>query len=132
MTTTRAFTIEGSSVSDGSSDEIADSDNESYVVERIKVIDEEGNLGTDSDVTIQIGGNSVTDQSIPLDELAKDYNDLPALNAVWPSNKQLRFSYTNDSGGSVTLKFVVYVREATESEVGAGAGEILSTTFGEA
>jgi hypothetical protein len=130
MTNTRLFTVQGGSVADGGSDELAESDNEDYVIERIKVIDEEGNLGTDSDVTIQVGGNAVTDQVIPLDELAKDYNDLPAFNAVWPSNKQLRFSYTNDSGGSITLKIVVYVREATDNEAGMTPGEILGTTFG--
>lgn len=130
MTTTRVFTVEGSSVSNGNSDELTESDNEDFIIERVRVIDEEGNLGDDSDVTIQIGGNAITDQVIPLDDLEKDITDVPALNVNWPSNKQLRFSYTNDSGDSITLKFVVYVREATDQETSMQPGEVLGTPMG--
>lgn len=130
MTTTRLFTVQGGSVANGASDEITESDNEDFIIEKVKVIDEEGNLGTDSDVTIQIGGNSVTDQVVPLDELTQPHSDLPVFNIVWPSNKQLRFSYTNDSGGSITLKFVVYVREATSSDTDSQPGTVLSTPMG--
>jgi hypothetical protein len=130
MTTTRVFTVAGGSVSNGASDELTESDNEDFVIEYIRVLDEEDNLGVDSDVTIQIGGNSITDQVIPLDDLAKTYDELPELNIVWPSNKQLRFSYTNDSGNSITLKFVVYVREATSSDTDNQPGEVLGTAMG--
>jgi len=130
MTTTRVFTIEANSVGAGNSNEVSDSDNEDYVVEKVRVIDEEGNLGLDSDVTIQIGGNAVTDQVIPLADLDKDLADVPTMNINWPSNKQLRFSYTNDAGASITLKFVVYVREASDGETNQQPGEVLGTPLG--
>jgi len=130
MTTTRLFTVQGSSVANGASDELTESDNEDFIIEKVKVIDEENNLGDDSDVTIQIGGNSITDQVVPLVELTQDHSDLPVLNLNWPSNKQLRFSYTNDSGGSITLKFVVYVREAGSATENTQPGEVLGTPMG--
>jgi len=130
MTTTRVFTIEANSVGAGNSNEVSDSDNEDFVVEKVRVIDEDDNLGLDSDVTIQIGGNAVTDQVIPLADLDKDLADVPTMNINWPSNKQLRFSYTNDAGASITLKFVVYVREASDGETNQQPGEVLGTPLG--
>jgi|APHM01.1.fsa_nt_gi hypothetical protein len=128
MAFTRVFTVEAATVSNGSTNEVTESDNDDHVVEKIKVIDEDGNLGDQSDVTIQIAGNSITDQVIPLAELTQTHGDLPVINAYWPSNKQLRFSYTNDaSSGSLTLKFVVYVRDGSGVSDNTPAADILST-----
>jgi hypothetical protein len=127
MAFTRLFTVSTSSVSDGSVNEVTESDNDTHVVEKIKVIDEENNLGDSTDITIQIAGNSITDQVIPASELTQTHGDLPVINAYWPSNKQLRFSYTNESGGSVTLKFVVYVRDGSGVSDSTPAADILST-----
>jgi hypothetical protein len=125
MVSTRVFNVEGSSVGNGSSDELIESDNDSWVVEKIQVVEESSNLGSTSDVTISVSGNSVTDQSIPLSVLNSDYMDLPEWNFIWQANKQLEFAYTNESGGSITLDFVVYVREATETETNEAPGTIV-------
>jgi len=130
MSFTRVFNVEGESVANGASDELVESDNQDWVIEKIKVIDEEGNLGDTSDVTVQVSGNSLTDQNLPLSTLTQSHGDLPVWNAYWPSNKQLRFSYTNESGGSVTLDFVVYVRDGGDVGEGTAAGTILSTDMG--
>jgi hypothetical protein len=127
MAFTRVFTVAASQQSDGSSDEVTDADNEDHVIEKIKVIDEENNLGDSSDVTIQIAGNSITDQVVPLSELTQDHDSLPVLNVYWPANKQLRFSYANESGSTVTLKFVVYVRDGSGVSDNTAAAEVLST-----
>jgi hypothetical protein len=127
MAFTRVFTIQAAAIANGGTNEVTESDNDDHVIEKIKVIDEEGNLGADSDLTLQIAGNSITDQVIPLDELTQTHDDLPVINAYWPSNKQLRFSYTNDSGGSITLKFVVYVRDGSGVSDNTAAADILST-----
>jgi len=130
MAFTRVFTVEGSSVADGNSDELTESDNDDWIIEKIKVIDEEGNLGDVTDVTIQIAGNSLTDQVIPLNELEQSGDDLPVWNAYWPANKQLRFSYTNEAGNSITLDFVVYVRSGENVGDGTAPAEILETPLG--
>jgi hypothetical protein len=127
MAFTRVFTVEGSSVTAGNSDELTESDNDDWVVEKVKVIDEEGNLADVSNVTIQISGNSVTDQVIPLSELTQTHGDLPVMNVYWPSNNDLRFSYTNESENSITLKFVVYVRSGENVGDGTPPAEVLST-----
>lgn len=127
MALTRVFTVEGSQVSNGSSDELTESDNDSWVIERVQVRDEDGNLGSVSDVTISVGGNSVTDQVLPLDTLAAEYDQLPPMNLNWPQNTQLKFAYTNESGGNVTLDFVVWVREAGSNETDMTPGEVIST-----
>jgi hypothetical protein len=127
MTETRLFTVETSSVADGSSNEVTEADNDSFVIEKVKVLDEEGNVGDTTNLTIQIGGNSITDQSIPVSELQQTHGDLPVLHVNWPANNQLRFSYTNEAGGSITLKFVVYVYEAGSDMSDMGPGEVLST-----
>jgi hypothetical protein len=116
MALTRVFNVETSSVSNGSSNTVVEADNDSWVVERIQVRDEEGNLGTTSDVTIRVAGNSITDQNVPLDLLTDDYESVPKWEFVWQSNRDLEFSYTNESGGSVTLDFTLWVREATGNE----------------
>lgn len=126
----RIFTVEGSSVANGASDELTEADNDEWVIEKIKVIDEEGNLGDVTDVTIQVAGNSLVDQVVPLAELTQTHGDLPVWNAYWPANKQLRFSYTNESGASITLDFVVYVRSGEGVPEGTPAGEILETPLG--
>ena len=127
MAFTRVFTVEGSSVADGNADELTESDNDDWAIEKLKVIDEEGNLGDVSNVTIQISGNSVTDQVIPLSELAQSHGDLPVMNVYWPSNNDLRFSYTNEAGASITLKFVVYVRSGSSVGDSTPPAEVLST-----
>lgn len=130
MAKTRVFTVEGSSVANGNSDELVEADNDDWVIEKIKVVDEEGNLGNVSDVTIQVGGDSLTDQVIPLDELTQGHGDLPVWNAYWPANKDLKFSYTNESGASITLDFTVYVRDGSGVGEGTESGEILETPLG--
>lgn len=130
MPFTRVFTVEGSSVADGNSDELTESDNDDWIIEKIKVIDEEGNLGNVTDATVQISGNSLTDQVIPLAELTQSHDSLPVWNAYWPANKQLRFSYTNEAGNSITLDVVVYVRSGEGVGEGTAAAEILETPLG--
>ena len=127
MAVTRVFTVEAAQITDGAANEVTDADNEDHVIEKIKVIDEDGNLGAASDVTIQVSGNSITDQVIPLSELAQTHGDLPVLTLYWPSNKQLRFSYQNEAGATIKLKFVIYVRDGSGVSDNTAAGEVLST-----
>lgn len=130
MATKRVFTVEGSSVSDGNSDELTDSDNSDWVIEQIAVVDEQNNLGDTSDVTIKVAGNSLTDQVIPLTELTEPVDGLPVWNAYWPANNQLEFSYTNESGSAITLDFIVYVRSGADVSDDTQPGETLSTPLG--
>jgi hypothetical protein len=130
MTVTRLFTVEAGTVSSGASNEVSETDNESYIIEKVKVLDQNSNISADTDVTIQIGGNSITDQVIPVTELNQDHGDLPVLNLNWPENKQLQFSYTNDETDDITLKFVVYVREAPSDMSDMVAGTVVSTPLG--
>lgn len=127
MAITSVITVEGGSVSAGNSDTLKESDNDSWVVEKIQVVDESGNLGSVSDVTIKVSGNSVTDQVIPLAALQGDLPDIPTWNFVWQSNRDLELSYTNESGSSITLDFVVYVREAAESEINEPPGTMVGS-----
>jgi hypothetical protein len=127
MALTRVFTVEGSSVSNGNQDELTAQDNDPWVIEKILVRDEEGNLGSTSDVTIQVGGNSITDQAVPLDVMATDIDSAPTWMAYWPANKTLRFSYTNEAGDSITLDFVVFVRSGDGVPKDRPSGAILES-----
>jgi len=127
MAITSVITVEGSSVSGGNSDTLKESDNDSWVVEKIQVVDESGNLGSTSDVTIKVSGNSVTDQVIPLSVLQNPVPDVPTWDFVWQSNRDLELSYTNEQTSSITLDFVLYVREATDSEVNEPPGTMVGS-----
>jgi hypothetical protein len=127
MALTRVFNVEGSSVADGNQDELTAQDNNPWVIETILVRDEEGNLGTATDVTVQVGGNSVTDQSVPLDVLATDIDSAPTWMVYWPENKTLRFSYTNEAGNSITLDFIVFVRSGDGVSSDRAAGTVLES-----
>jgi hypothetical protein len=113
MPTTRVFTIEGASVSDGDTESLTDADDESWTITEVQVFEEGGTTLDGSTATISIQGDSVTDQNIPIAALQGDYSDLPPMDLDWPSNTQFEFDWTNSSGSSATVNVVLYVQPAS-------------------
>lgn len=109
MPHTRVFTIEGSSVSGGSTESLTDSDNDSWVIEKIQVRESSGTALTDSTATLSVSGDNFTDQNVVVDALQESHADLPPLNIDWPSNTQFEFDWTNNSGASATINVMLWV-----------------------
>jgi len=109
---TRVFTLEGSSVSDGGTESLTDSDNESWTITEVQVTEESGTTLDGSTATISIAGDSVTDQSVVISTLQGSYSDLPPMELDWPSNTQFEFDWTNSSGGSATINVLLWVEPA--------------------
>jgi len=113
MATTRVFTLEGSSVSNGSTETLTDSDDQSWVIDKVQVTEESGsNLGG-ATATISIAGDSVTDQVVDVEALRAEYDELPTLDLEWPSNRQFEFDLSNDSGSTVTINVSLWVEPAS-------------------
>lgn len=106
---TRVFTIEGSSVGNGATETLTESDNESWVINQIQVTEESATVLNDSPATISIAGTSYTDRNVIISSLQESHSDLPPLDIEWPSNRQFEFDWTNDSGGSATINVMLWV-----------------------
>jgi hypothetical protein len=115
MPTTRVFTIEGGSVSDGATEELSEADDEAWTIEEVQVVEESGSDLPASTATISIQGDSVTDQNVPIATLQESYSDLPPMDLEWPRNTRFEFSWTNSSGGSATVNVVLWVTPASGS-----------------
>jgi hypothetical protein len=112
MATTKVFTLEGSSVSNGSTETLTESDDQSWNIEKVQVTEESGgNLGGGT-ATISIAGDSTTDQVVAVETLRDSYGDLPTLDLDWPSNTQFEFDFSNNTGGSVTINVSLWVEPA--------------------
>jgi len=103
------FNIEGGTVSDGSTEQLTESDNESWMIKKIQVIETSGTDLTASTATISIMGDSVTDQNINISSLQENYRDLPELDLEWPQQKDFEFDWTNSSGGDATIMVQLWV-----------------------
>ena len=57
MAVTRVFTVEAAQITDGAANEVTDADNEDHVIEKIKVIDEDGHLVAASGGSHNVSGN---------------------------------------------------------------------------
>lgn len=110
MPHTRLFTLEGSSTADGSTEQLTDADDESWVITEVQVFEEGGTTLDGSTATISIAGDSVTDQNVPIAALQEAYEDLPPMDLDWPQNTQFEFDWTNSSGSSATVNVVLYVQ----------------------
>jgi hypothetical protein len=108
MVDDRLATVEGSSVSDGSTGTLVYEDNEPHTVEAIQVIEESGTTLDATTGTLSIKGDTFTDQVVPLAALQENYRDLFKFNVELPSNTELELSFTNANGGSVTVNLVLY------------------------
>jgi len=113
MVDTEIFTIEGSSVSDGSTEQLTEADDESYVINKVQVIEESGTDLNGSTASISIAGDSITDQNVPISALQEPHEDLRTLDLEWPSNRQFEFDWTNSSGSSATINVVLYVTQTS-------------------
>jgi len=123
---TRVFTLEPSQIaSGGGTATLTESDDQSWVIEKIQVTEDGANDVGGATATISIAGDTVTDQNVDLGAHQDAYADLPPIHLVWPSNNQLEISITNNSGNSVNLSIMLWVRPASDSEVGEGAGAVL-------
>jgi hypothetical protein len=123
---TRVFLQEPSQISSGGGTAtITDSDDKSWVIEKLQLTENAQNDLSGATGTISIGGNSVTDQSADLATFQEGYSDLPDLGLVWPSNNQFQLDVTNDSGSNINIEVTLWVRPATDSEVQRGGGAIV-------
>jgi hypothetical protein len=108
MATDRLASIEGTGTADGATSELTFQDDESHTIEKVQVIEEGGTTLDQSTATISIKGDSVTDQAVPVSALQENYRDLFKMDLELPPNTEFAFSFTNDSGGSVTINVVLY------------------------
>lgn len=106
---TRVFTLEGSSTSDGNSEELTKTDNEDHTIEKVQVVEGSGTDLTGSTATLQVRGDSVTDQVVPISVLQYPYEDLPEMGLEWAQGQQFKFSWTNASGSSATVRVLLWV-----------------------
>ena len=109
MPHTRVFTIQGSSVSDGNTETLTDSDDQSWVIEKIQVQETGGNDISDATATISIAGDSVTDQNVQIPHLQNPIDQIPEWDLEWPSNTQFEFDWTNNDGGGRTIDVALWV-----------------------
>lgn len=115
MPHTRVFTLEGTSVSDGSTESLTESDDESWVIEKVQVFEESGTTLDASTATISIAGDSVTDQSVIVAALQGDFVDIPTMDLEWPSNRTFEFDYTNSSGSAATVNVLLWVTPLSDT-----------------
>jgi len=108
MAEDRLATIEGGGTADGATSELTYQDDEPHTIERVQVFEEGGTELDQSTATITIKGDSVTDQVVPVNALQEAYSDLFTMDLDLPSNTEFAFSFTNSSGGSVTVNVVLY------------------------
>jgi hypothetical protein len=113
MVDDRLATIEGTSTADGATESLTYQDNESHTIEKMQVIEEGGGTLGATTGTVTIGGDSITDQNVPLSAFQGDYVDLFTLDVSLPANTEFELSYTNASGGSVTVNVVLYFSDFT-------------------
>lgn len=104
----RLATVEGASLSDGSTETLTYEDNEAHVIEKVQVIEEGGTTLDASTATLSIKGDSFTDQNVVVSALQENYRDLYAVDVDLPANTEFEFAYTNNSGGSVTVNVILY------------------------
>ena len=69
MPHTRVFTLQGSSVNDGNSEQLTDSDDQSWIIRKIQVQETGGNDLNDATATISVAGDNVTDQVVQIPHL---------------------------------------------------------------
>lgn len=111
MPRTRVFTIDvGQVTSGGGTASNTESDNESWVIEKIQAVEQAGDDLGDVTATLQIAGDSFTDQVVDLGALQGDYENLPTMDVEWPSNRQFQADFTNNQGSNVTLNLLLWVR----------------------
>jgi len=116
---TRVFTLEGSSITDGNTETLTESDDSSWVIEKVQVTEEGQAALNGATATVSVSGTSFTDQTVALGSLQAEYEDLPHMGIVWPSNSQFEFDYTNNSGSSATVNVVLWVKPASDSQASA-------------
>lgn len=112
----RVFTLEGGSVGDGASEQLTESDNESWMIEKIQVREESGTSLDGSAATISIAGTSVTEQNVIIDSLQAEYSEIPPMDLEWPEQKQFEFDWTNSSGSSATVNVMLWVKPLNETQ----------------
>jgi len=110
MPHTRVFTLEGSSVTDGSTEQLTDSDDGSWMIKKVQVFEESGTTLDASTATISVAGDNITDQNVVIASLQESHSDLPTMDLEWPRNNQFEFDWTNDSGGSATINVLLWVQ----------------------
>jgi hypothetical protein len=110
MPHTRVFTLEpGQVTSGGGTASVTESDNESWTIDKIQVVEEGGDTVAGVTATIQIAGDSFTDQEVDLGSLQGDYENLPPMDVEWPSNRQFQADLTNNAGSDVTPRILLWV-----------------------
>jgi hypothetical protein len=108
MVDDRLATIEGTSIGNGSTGTLTYQDDESHMIEKVQLVEDSGTALNGATGTVSIGGDSVTDQVVPLEVLTDNYRDLFPMMLELPSNTEFELAVDNGSGSSVTLDVVLY------------------------
>jgi hypothetical protein len=108
MVDDRLATIEGTSIGNGSTGTLTYQDDESHMVEKVQLVEDTSTALNGATGTVSIGGDSVTDQVVPLEVLTDNYRDLFPMMFELPANTEFELAVDNGSGSSVTLDVVLY------------------------
>jgi hypothetical protein len=108
MVDDRLATIEGTSISNNSTGTLTFQDDEAHMIEKVELVEDSGTSLAGATGTISIGGDSITDQVVPLAVLTENYRDLFPFMVELPANTEFELAVDNGSGSSVTLDVVLY------------------------
>jgi hypothetical protein len=104
----RLATVEGTSISNNSTGTLTFQDDQDHTVEKVQLIEDSGTSLAGATGTISIGGDSITDQVVPLGVLTDRYADLFTFMVDLPQNTEFELAIDNGSGGSITVDLVLY------------------------
>jgi len=108
MVDDRLATIEGTSISNGSTGTLTYQDDETHTVEKVQLVEDTGTALHGATGTVSIVGDRVTDHVVPLEVLTDNYRDLFPMMFELPANTEFELAVDNGSGSSVTLDVVLY------------------------
>lgn len=114
MVTDRLATIEGTSISNGSTGTLTYQDDETHMIEKVQLVEDTSTALNGATGTISIGGDSVTDQVVPLEVLTDNYRDLFTVMLELPSNTEFELAVDNGSGSAITIDVVLYFSDHME------------------
>ena len=76
-------------------------------IRKILVREESGNSLLDVHAKIEISDTPMTRETIPLDLLDAEWNQVPELNYKLPKGVKIKFTVSNDSSAAVALRIVL-------------------------
>jgi hypothetical protein len=108
MVDDRLATIEGTAITNGGTATLTYQDDTAHTIEKIELVEDAGTALNGATGTVSIGGDSVTDQVVPLEVLTENYQDLFPMMLELPQNTEFELAVDNGSGSSITIDVVLY------------------------